>query len=264
MPTHLIKSNTVKSKHIVVIGDSRKMKIVGNGSVRVCVTSPPYFRKKKYETQYSTYEEYRNYLIQVWNEVRKKLSNSGLLFVNIGNSFDNQFKSHDIASDICACGFNLVQSVIWVKGHHSPVQGNKHLNHLFEYIFIFSKTTNYKLHRLAIGVPYKDKSNIGRWKVAKKDVRCRGDVWHINYETVQRHSQKLHDAIFPIELPEICIKLAANRKIDLVLDPFLGSGTTTLAAHRLGRNSFGYEVNPKYERIIRKKLSVVPNLKIRR
>lgn len=232
-----------------------------DNSVKVCITSPPYFRKKQYETQYSTYQEYRDYLIPVWREVRRKLSDSGLFFVNIGDSFDNQFKSHDIAGDVISSGFNLVQTIVWVKVQHSPVQGNKHLNHLYEYIFIFSKTDKYSLRRLAIGVPYKDKSNIGRWKVARRDLRCRGDVWEINYETVQSHSQKLHDAIFPKQLPELCIKLASRRTSDKVLDPFLGSGTTILAAAGLGRNSIGYEVNQTYEKIIRKKLAAVKNLR---
>lgn len=251
-----------RPRHLVVIGDSRRMNLVRDGSIQVCVTSPPYFRKKKYETQYSTYAEYRAYLREVWTEVRRKLADSGLLFINIGNSFDNQFKSHEIASEVVECGFNLVQSVIWVKGHHSPVQGDKHLNHLYEYIFIFSKNEDYRLNRLAIGIPYKDKSNIGRWKVAKQDLRCRGDVWYINYETVQSHSEKLHDAIFPRELPELCIKLGTTGNSDLVLDPFLGSGTTIQAASPLGKRSIGYEVNPKYERIIRKKLAGVSGLRI--
>ena len=249
-------------EHLVVIGDSRKMDLVLDKSVRVCVTSPPYFRKKKYETQYSTYEQYRNYLGQVWKEVHTKLADSGILFVNIGNSFDNQFKSHEIARGVIDCGFNLVQTVIWVKGLHTPGQGDKPLNHLYEYFFIFSKSDAYKLERLAIGIPYKDKSNIGRWKVAKRDLRCRGDVWYINYETVQKHSEKMHDAIFPRQLPELCIKLASNRKSDIILDPFLGSGTTTLAALGTGRRSIGYEINSSYEKIIRKKLSGVKELKI--
>ena len=252
-------------KHRVVIGDSRKMSLVGDESVKVCVTSPPYFRRKSYETQYKTYEEYREYLVSVWNECKRVLKNDGLLFVNIGDSFENQFKSHDIAKDIAErCGFNLVQTVVWVKGHHSPVQGTKHLNHLFEYIFIFSKSepSGYNLNRLAIGIPYKDKSNIGRWKVARQDLRCRGDVWYINYETVQAHSQKLHEAIFPKELPETCIKLGSAEAGDLILDPFLGSGTTILAANELGHPSIGYEINKEYEKIIKKKLSGLEGLKI--
>jgi len=244
------------------MGDSRDMSLVTSGSVQVCVTSPPYFRKKKYETQYSTYEEYRSYLRETWKEVRRTLDDSGLFFVNIGNSFENQFKSFDIARDVVDSGFQLVQPIIWVKGHHSPVQGTAHLNHLYEYIFLFSKTENYSLNRLAIGVPYKDKSNIGRWKIATKDLRCRGDVWYINYETVQRHSEKLHDAIFPRLLPEMCIKLASRKKSDKVLDPFLGSGTTILAANDLGRRSIGYEINPAYEKIIKKKLDGVAGLRI--
>lgn len=254
----------ILGRQLVVIGDSRNMNLVRDNSIAVCVTSPPYFRKKKYEIQYSAYQEYRDYLKQVWREVQKKLKDSGLLFVNIGNSFDNQLKSAEIARDVTDCGFNLVQTVIWVKGHHSPVQGNKHLNHLYEFVFIFSKTQDYSLNRLAIGIPYKDKSNIGRWKVAKRDLRCRGDVWHINYETVQRHSQKLHDAIFPKQLPEFCIKLASRTRSDTILDPFLGSGTTILAAYELGRSSVGYEVNSEYESVIRTKLSTVKGLTIKR
>ena len=251
-----------KIGHVVVIGDSRNLYNVKSSSVKVCVTSPPYFRKKEYETQYSTYGQYMSYLEDVWREVYRVLKDSGLLFVNIGDSFDNQFKSHDVARAIANLGFNLVQTTIWVKGHYTPVQSDKHLNHLFEYVFIFSKTDDYSLDRLGIGVPYKDKSNIGRWRVAKKDVRCRGDVWHINYETVQRHSQKLHDAIYPVELPRLCIKLANPKKSDLVLDPFLGSGTTIVAANELGLNAIGYEINPEYETIIRTKLSSVKNYRI--
>jgi site-specific DNA-methyltransferase (adenine-specific) len=254
--------DTASPRHVVVIGDSRKMPEVQTGSVQVCVTSPPYFMKKKYETQYSTYSEYRSYLKQIWRECFRVLSDSGVLFVNIGNSFANQFKAYEVASDITDCGFSFVQPVIWVKGHHSPVQGEKHLNHLYEYIFIFSKTEEYRLNRLAIGVPYKDKSNIGRWKVAQEDLRCRGDVWYINYETVQAHAQKLHDAIFPKQLPELCIRLASSSTSDLVLDPFLGSGTTILAASELGRRSRGYEINRSYEGIIRKKLRDVEGLRV--
>jgi site-specific DNA-methyltransferase (adenine-specific) len=248
--------------HRVVLGDSGQMTELGDGSVSVCVTSPPYFRRKKYEIQYETFDEYRAYLRKTWKEVHRVLGDTGLLFVNIGDSFDNPFKSHDVAKDIANVGFNPVQTAIWVKGHHSPVQGKKHLNHLFEYVFIFSKTQKYSLDRLSIGVPYKDKSNIGRWKVAKKDLRCRGDVWNINYETVQSHSQKLHDAIFPKELPLMCIKLAHCGSKDLVLDPFLGSGTTILAASELYVPSIGYEINGDYENIIRMKLGKVKKLKI--
>jgi site-specific DNA-methyltransferase (adenine-specific) len=257
-----IRTGLQVPKHKVIIGDSRSMRHVASNSVQVCVTSPPYFRKKEYETQYETYPEYRFYLKEVWREVHRVLNESGIMFVNIGNSFDNQFKSFEVAKDITESGFSLIQQVVWVKGHHSPVQGNKHLNHLYEYIFLFSKSEIYSLNRLAIGVPYKDKSNIGRWKIATEDLRCRGDVWNINYETVQRHSEKMHDAIFPKELPELCIKLASKSESDLILDPFLGSGTTILAASDLGRSSIGYEINQKYEGIIRKKLKQIKGLTI--
>ena len=155
----------------------------------------------------------REYLSPVWKECSRVLRPDGLLFVNIGDSFENQWKSHEIARDVAReGGFDIVQTVIWVKGHHSPVQGTRHLNHLFEYIFIFSKPGgDYSLNRLAIGIPYKDKSNIGRWKVAKQDLRCRGDVWYINYETVQARSEKLHEAIFPKRASDAVHKTGQRR-----------------------------------------------------
>ncbi|MHB8568047.1 MAG: DNA-methyltransferase [Nitrososphaerales archaeon] len=214
----------------------------------------------KHNTQRT--RDYRVYLKQVWTETFRVLKDDGILFLNIGDSFEHQFKSHDVARDVVESELHLVQTVIWVKGHHSPVQGSRHLNHLYEYLFIFSKSTkDYALNRLSIGVPYKDKSNIGRWKVAKEDLRCRGDVWHINYETVQHRSQKLHEAVLPRALPEMCIKLASASKNDLVLDPFLGSGTTILAANELGRRSVGYEVNRNYERIIKRKLKAIKGIR---
>jgi site-specific DNA-methyltransferase (adenine-specific) len=237
----------------VIIGDSRRMVEVLDSCVKCIVTSPPYFTGQLYETQYANYYEYLEYLDGTWKECHRVLAKDGLMFVNVGNNSESQFKAHDIAERICDIGFHFVQTVIWVKNHMSPVQGSKHLNFLFEYIFIFSKSKKYSLNRLAIGIPYKDKSNIGRWKIAKQDLKCRGDVWFINYETVQRHEEKMHDAVFPQELPELCIRLATKEPEDTVLDPFLGSGTTLKAAMNLNRNSIGYEINPNYLEIIRKK-----------
>jgi DNA modification methylase len=72
----------------------------------------------------------------------------------------------------------------------------------------------------------------------------------------------MHDAIFPKELPELCIRLGTTQKSDVVLDPFLGSGTTILAASHVGRRSVGYEINSKYARVIKKKLFGVQKLQI--
>jgi len=110
-----------------------------------------------------------------------------------------------------------------------------------------TKSGNVKLDRLAIGVPYQDKSNIGRWKQATQDKRCRGNTWFIPYDTIQsREKERPHPATFPVKLPEMCIRLHGLDKVKLVLDPFLGIGTTALACLRLGVSCLGFEIDPIY------------------
>ena len=101
------------------------------------------------------------------------------------------------------------------------------------------------INRLAVGVPFKDKSNIARWGHAR-DKRCAGNVWHIPYKTVRSKAQKFdHPAGFPVELPERCIKLHGIEGA-VVLDPFLGAGSTLVAAERLDCEGIGIEVDCHY------------------
>ncbi|MNT56683.1 Modification methylase DpnIIB [compost metagenome] len=94
-------------------------------------------------------------------------------------------------------------------------------------------------------MPFKDKSNIGRWGHAR-DKRCAGNVWFIPYKTVNSKAEKFnHPAGFPIELAERCIKLHGIEDA-IVLDPFLGAGSTLVAAARLGCEGIGFEIDPVY------------------
>src|SRR6185503_17406051 len=162
--------------------------------------------------------------------------------------------------------FRLQNSIIWVKsisigdesfGHFKPVNSQRFLNHLHEHVFHFTKEGETPLDRLAIGVPFKDKSNIARWGHSE-DRRCGGDVWFIPYQTIRSRSQRdHHPSPFPVELAERCIKLhgAPEAAVDdgksatgalLVLDPFLGVGSTLLAAQRLGYRGIGIEIDASY------------------
>ena len=101
--------------------------------------------------------------------------------------------------------------------------------------------------RLAVGVPYQDKTNIARWKGTKRDVRCRGNTWFIPYETIQsRDKERPHPATFPVKLAEMCIKLHGLRRTKLVLDPFLGIGQSALTAQNLKKSFVGFELDPAY------------------
>ena len=111
------------------------------------------------------------------------------------------------------------------------------------------KTGQVQLDRLAIGVPYQDKSNVGRWKGTRQDLRCRGNTWFMPYETIRdRASQRPHPATFPLQLPERCLRLHGVSRTNLVVDPFMGSGTTAVAAQRLNLPCIGFDVDEDYVR----------------
>jgi site-specific DNA-methyltransferase (adenine-specific) len=130
-------------------------------------------------------------------------------------------------------------------GHFKPVNSKRYLNHTHEHVFHFTKDGKTPLDRLAVGVPFKDKSNIARWG-HDKDRRCAGDVWFIPYETIRSKSQRdYHPSPFPVALPERCIQLHGAES-PVVLDPFLGIGSTLLAAQRLECRGIGIELDPGY------------------
>ena len=132
-------------------------------------------------------------------------------------------------------------------GHFKPIVSERYLTDLHEYIFHLTKGGNVKLDKKAIGVPYQDKTNIGRWKSARQDKRDRGNVWFIPYSTIQE--SRPHPAVFPEKLPNLCIKLHGLRKGMIVYDPFMGIGTTALACIQLGVNYIGTEIDSQYVKV---------------
>jgi len=134
-------------------------------------------------------------------------------------------------------------------GHFKPISSNRFLNDAHEYVFHFTKSGRVELDRLAIGVPYQDKSNIARWSHARgSDLRCRGNTWFIPYETIQnRAKERPHPATFPVKLAEWCIKLHGLSRVHTVLDPFLGIGNSAVAAKNCGVKEFiGFEIDESY------------------
>src|SRR5439155_6496271 len=128
-------------------------------------------------------------------------------------------------------------------GHFKPISSKRFLNDCHEYVFHFTKTGRVELDRLAIGVPYQDKSNIARWSHTRgSDLRCRGNTWFIPYQTIQsRAKERPHPATFPVQLAELCIKLhgpAGAGRIQTMLDPFLGIGNSAVAAQRCSVKRF--------------------------
>ena len=216
------------------------------GMTSVCVdciiTSPPYKDVDGYTDRFTK---------EVFNELFIVLKSGSLMFVNFGHLAEDKmrpFKAAMIAED---CGFKLQETFTWVKNHYRPIQGKRRVNNLTEFIFMFSKGEMPELDRLAVGIPYADKSNVGRY--ATSDLKCAGNVWHIDYDTIQSSEDKLHNDRFPLDLPLRCLKLAGIKPGQLVCDPFTGSGTTALACKQLGLDFVGWEINKQhYETAIKR------------
>jgi site-specific DNA-methyltransferase (adenine-specific) len=238
-------------------------------SVDVVVTSPPYNIGVKYRT-YDDGVDRTAYLdwLEEWSElVWRVLSPGGSLFLNMGGKPKDPWGPLEAASRLRK-HFCLQNTIHWVKsiaidrstngddhgldedvnvGHIKPINSRRYLSDAHEYVFHFTRSGEVELDRLAIGVPYKHKSNITRWKSAGKDLRCRGNTWFIPYKTiVSRDKERPHPASFPPQLAEMCIKLHGISKVRLVLDPFMGIGNTALACVNLGLSCIGYEVDPDY------------------
>lgn len=239
-----------------------------DNSVDVVITSPPYNIGTKYSSYNDTLprNEYLSWLSQVGKEIERVLRDNGSFFLNIGNRPTDQWLAWDVAYKLSR-HFALQNVIHWIKsiaiskqdmgknstliddiavGHFKPIPGNRFLNNCQEYIFHFTKKGDNKLEKLSIGVPYKDKSNIGRWCSVKGDKRDRGNTWFIPYETVQAKSQRPHPAAFPVKLPKMCIRLHGLRDGLIVMDPFSGIGSTAIASRELGVSFIGFEIDQGY------------------
>lgn len=216
-----------------------------DGVADICITSPPYKNCDGYSLAL---------MHDFCRQVYRILKPNSLFFLNFGHLAEDKFRPFKVCEAAMAQGFKLNETVTWVKNHYKPIQGTRRLNNLSEFIFILYKDTMPKLDRLAIGIPYADKSNAKRF-AGGNDLKCRGNVWYIPYENIHSSEQKLHNDRFPLELPITCLKLSGLKK-GMVLEPFAGSGTTLLAAKQLGLNSIGCEKDPNHYSTALKRLEL--------
>ena len=240
-----------------------------DGEVDVIVTSPPY----NLGIAYNSYDDsvsradYLEWMETVAKECKRVLSDCGSFFVNVGYKSKDPWVAWELAFRFRK-HFVLQNVIHWIKsiaipredvgnypnikgdiavGHFKPVNSARFVNRCHEYIFQFTKDGNVGLDKLAVGVPYQDKSNVGRWKRAVRDLRDRGDTWFIPYETIwSRKKQRPHPSAFPPKLPMMCIQLHGVERTKLVLDPFMGIGNTAVACLRLGVDYVGFEIDPSY------------------
>ena len=255
-----------KTKHTIINGDSRQMNELKDESVHLITTSPPYWQLKDYGTEnqigfHDDYETYINHLNLTWQECFRVLHKGCRLCINIGDQFARstyygRYKIIPIHTEIIKfcemIGFDFMGQIIWQKAttmntsggasimgsYPNPRNGIVKLD--FEYILLFKKQGN---------APKPTKEQ-------KENSIMTNEEWNTYFNGHWYFSgakQDKHLAMFPEELPHRLIKMFSFPG-ETVLDPFMGSGTTALAARNLNRNSVGYEINPDFVSIIKEKI----------
>lgn len=246
----------------MAVGDCvAEMGALPDQCVDVVVTSPPYNIGVKYGRYKDTLTraDYLAWIGGVALHVHRLLKVDGSLFLNLGSCPKEPLLPYLVVG-VVSQYFHLQNTIHWVKsvtiehkrhgtvsaGHFKPINSGRFVNDCHEYLFHFTRTGRTPIDRLAVGVPYADKSNARRWKAAGgKDRRCRGNVLFLPYQTVQR--KKRHPAAFPPELAEYCLKLHGLVEEQVVMDPFLGVGNAALAAKRCGVKRFiGWDIDEEY------------------
>ncbi|HCC69291.1 MAG TPA: DNA methylase N-4 [Nitrospiraceae bacterium] len=260
-------------KTIIIIGGSRWMEELKDESVHLIITSPPYWQLKDYGNGSQigfndSYEDYINNLSLVWKECYRVLHKGCRLCVNIGDQFARsvyygRYKVIPIREEIIkfceTIGFDYMGAIIWQKVTTCNTTGGATIMGSFpyprngiikldyEFILIFKK----------LGIPPKVSRDI---KEKSKLTTKEWNEYFYGHWNFPGEKQDKHLAMFPEELPKRLIKMFSFIS-DTVLDPFLGSGTTCLAAKNIGRNSVGYEINRDFLPVIKEKLSINKNPK---
>lgn len=257
----------MQTKHKIIIGDSRRMYELDNESIGLIITSPPYWQLKDYGAKDQigfddSYENYINNLNLVWDECYRVLEPGARLCINIGDQFARsvyygRYKVIPIRTEMikfCEMrGLDYMGAIIWQKVTTTNTTGgacvmgsyphpkNGILKIDYEFILIFKKPGKGK----KVPQKIKEKSALTNKEWNKYF------TGHWNFSGVR---QDKHLAMFPEELPRRLIKMFSFAEADTVLDPFLGSGTTTLAAKNLERHSVGYEINKEFIPLIKEKI----------
>ncbi len=254
------------TEHKIVFGDSRSLNLIKDKSVQLIITSPPYWQLKDYGTEdqigfNDSYEEYINNLNLVWKECNRVLADGCRLCINIGDQFARsvyygRYKVIPIRTEIIrfceSLGMDYMGAIIWQKTTTMNTSGggaimgsfpyprNGILKMDYEFILIFKK----------LGKAPKPTVAQKKASIMTKEEWGQYFSSHWHFSGVK---QMGHIAMFPEELPKRLIKMFSFAG-ETVLDPFAGSGTTTLAAKKLGRNSIGYEINKDFAPIIQSKI----------
>lgn len=257
------------TNHKIIIGNAQNMTELSDESVHLVITSPPYWQIKDYGSNKQigfnqTYEEYINSLNNVWRDCFRVLQPGCRMVINIGDQFTRaitygRYKIIPIREEIIrfaeSIGFDYMGAIIWQKkttmnttGGASvmgsyPYPRNGLIEIDYEFILIFKKLGK-TFNNITTEIKEASKLTNEEWR--------KYFTGHWNFAGVKQNE---HIAMFPDELPRRIIKMFSFTG-ETVLDPFLGSGTTSKMAMELDRDSVGYEINKEFLPIIKTKIGL--------
>ena len=247
-------------------------------SVDLVVTSPPYNLGIEYNSfkDKASRGDFLVWCMEWATELKRVMADEASFFLNVGASPANPLMPHQLLLALTNGDqplFVLQNTFHWIKsvsiettagetvsaGHFKPINSKRYVNDCHEYVFHLTKDGKVPLDRRAAGVPYVHKSNIARWgHTDGDDLRCRGNNWFIPYETINsRDKDRPHPATFPVALATRCLLLHGKGEATRMLDPFLGIGSSALAAQRVGLDAFiGIEIDDLYLGVAKDRLAM--------
>ena len=246
------------------------MRELEEGSIDAIVTSPPYNLNIKYGlySDNKPKHDYLDWLKTVFKEGKRVLKDQGHLFVNMGYSNIDPYVGMEVAMTL-RDDWVLQNNINWIKsvhvngktsGHFKPINSKRFLCPTWENLFHFTKDGNVNIDRLSVGVKYEYyEANIrgNNTKENKPNLRDKGNAWFIPYETINSKDLRgKHPATFPVKLVEDCLKLTGIDK-GIVIDPFMGTGTTGVAANNLNWSYIGYDIDEDYVKFATNRLNNV-------
>lgn len=243
--------NTLDTKYVnqIICGSAENMKEIPNNSIHLMITSPPYNVSKEYDSNL-TLEEYLLLLKNSFSEVFRVLVNGGRACINVANLGRKPYIpiSDYVSKIMIELGFNMRGEIIWNKASSASPStawgswmsaANPILRDIHEYVLVFSK-----------GEYRRDKLNKRNTIEKEQFMEWTKSIWTINAESARRIG---HPAPFPEELPFRLIQLYSYED-DIVLDPFIGSGTTAISSIKSNRFFVGYDNNEKYVELAKKRI----------
>jgi DNA modification methylase len=279
----------------ILVGDSLELaKKLPDGLVRAIVTSPPYFGHRDYagDSPLSRFElgresdhrEYVRRLVTLFEELRHVLATDGTLWLNLGDTYrDGQLLGNPwrVAFALQDAGWVLRSEIIWEKPNAMPSSIKTRPTVSHEHVFLLSKNPDYFYHADAVREPHVTfspqskmrggRNHFGRRNGTPEQGKNKGNHnlhdarWDQYFHPLGRNRRSVwsialgkfrdaHFAVFPEKLVEICLSAGTERG-DVVLDPFMGAGTTALVARQMGRHFLGLELIPSYAQMARRRIA---------